>query len=78
MEQQMEAVQIVDEQYAGYMLNEYASGVLTGYTLQRGNEFVYCDEVLIMEADEEELFYVFEDWKQAALEGEEGYEYWTA
>lgn len=78
MEQQMEAVQIVDEQYAGYMLNEYASGVLTGYTLRRGNEFVYCDEVLIMEADEEELFYVFEDWKQAALDGEEGYEYWTA
>ena len=78
MEQQTVAVEIVDEQYAGYMLNEYASGVLTGYTLQRGNEFVYCDEVLIMEADEEELFYVFEDWKQAALDGEEGYEYWTA
>ena len=74
----MEAVQIVDEQYASYMLNEYASGVLTGYTLQRGNEFVYCDEVLILETDEEELFYVFEDWKQAALDGEEGYEYWTA
>lgn len=78
MEQQMEAVQIVDEQYAGYMLNEYASGALTGYTLQRGNEFVYCDEVLILETDEEELAYTFEDWKQAALEGEEGYEYWTA
>jgi len=77
MEQQMEVVEIVGEEYAGYMLNEYASGVLTGYTLRRGNEFVYCDEVLIMEADEEELFYVFDEWKQAALDGEEGYEYWT-
>ena len=77
MEQQMEAVQIVDEEYAGYMHNEYASGVLTGYTLRLGNEFVYCDEVLILERDEEELFYVFDEWKQAALAGEEGYEYWT-
>ena len=71
------AVEIVDEVEAGYMLNEYTSGVLTGYTLRRGNEFVSCDEVLIMEEDED-LSYVFEEWKQFALDGYEGYKYWTA
>lgn len=48
-----------------------------GYTLQRGNEIVSCDDVMIMELDDEFLVETFEDWKQAALEGEEGYEYFS-
>ena len=73
-----EVVEIVDVTDAGYFVGEGTSGALNGYTLRCGNEFVSCDEVLIMETDEEELAWTFEDWKQAALAGEEGYKYWTA
>lgn len=72
----MQAVRIVDEQDVGYMVNEITSGSLTAYTLRRGNEYVSCDEVLILEEDEESLEETFEDWKEAALGGEEGYTYW--
>jgi len=70
-------VEIVDTQEAGYFVGEGTSGALTGYTLRRGNEFVNCDEVLIMETDAETLEDCFEEWKDCALTGEEGYTYWT-
>ena len=73
----MQQVELVSEDYAGYYVSENASGSLNSVTLRRGNEYVSCDEVLIMETDEETLEYTFEDWKEAALEGEEGYTYWT-
>lgn len=71
-------VQIVSEKDAGYMVSEFASGTLTAYTLRCGNEYVSCDEVLILEEDEETLGWTFEEWKEAALRGEEGYAYWIA
>lgn len=49
-----------------------------GYTLQRGNEFVSCDDVVTMETDAEFLAECFEEWKDCAAAGEAGYEYWTA
>ena len=70
-------VAIVEMADAGYYVGETTCGALTGYTLQRGNEFVNCDEVLIMETDEEFLVDTFEEWKDCALAGEEGYTYWT-
>lgn len=73
----MQQVQIVEATDAGYFVGNGTSGALTGYTLQRGNEYVSCDEVLIMEMDEETLEDTFEDWKQAAEAGEDGYDYWV-
>ena len=73
----MQNVQIVSAEDAGYFVGNGTSGALTGYTLRRGNEYVSCDEVLIMETDEETLEDTFEDWKMAAEEGEEGYAYWV-
>jgi hypothetical protein len=76
----MEAVQnveLVGTTGGSYYVSEYTSGSAYGYVLRRGNEYVSCDEVLIMETDEEELEYTFEDWKEAAEAGEEGYAYWV-
>ena len=70
-------VRIVNAEDAGCLVTETGAGSLTGYTLQRGNELVSCDEVLIMETDADSLEECFEIWKQCAQAGEEGYAYWV-
>lgn len=48
------------------------------YTMRRGDEFVSCINVMIMEVEDEEwLDMIFDEWKAAAQEGEEGYGYWV-
>lgn len=73
----MQAVEIVDTQDSGYFVSEYTNGSTYGYTLRRGDEYVNCDEVMIMEGDDESLEFAFEEWKHYALSGEAGYTYWT-
>lgn len=65
-------VEVVSIEDAGYYSSEYASGSTVKVTLQRGEEYVTCDGILIWEEEYvgEELF---EEWKQYALAGEEGY-----
>ena len=46
-------------------------------TLQRGNELVSCDGILIFDPDEVDDG-IFEEWVELALDGEEGYEHWLA
>lgn len=70
-------VEVFSAEPAGYLQTEYASGTTTNYTLRRGNEYVSCDEVLILETDEESLEDTFEEWKEMAESNEEGYKYWT-
>jgi len=48
-----------------------------GYIVQVGTEFAHCLDVW-GQLNKERLTEYFEEWKQAALDGEEGYEYWTA
>jgi hypothetical protein len=74
---QEQNVELVGTTGGSYFADKYTSGSAYGYVLRRGNEYVSCDEVLIMETDEEELEYTFEDWKEAAAAGEEGYAYWV-
>ena len=68
----MQKVEVVSIEEAGYYASEYASGSTVKVTLQRGEEYVTCDGILIWEEEYvgEELF---EEWKQYALAGEEGY-----
>lgn len=65
-------VEVVSIEDAGYYSSEYASGSTVKVTLQRGEEYATCDGILIWEEEYvgEELF---EEWKQYALAGEEGY-----
>jgi hypothetical protein len=74
---QEQNVELVGTTGGSYFVDKYTSGSAYGYVLRRGKEYVSCDEVLIMETDEEELEYTFEDWKEAAEQGEEGYAYWV-
>jgi hypothetical protein len=66
-------VEVVDIEDAGYYASEHASGNCVKVTLQRGTETVSCDGILIWE--EEYAEDCFEEWKECALAGEEGYTY---
>jgi len=66
-------VKVVSVEDAGYYSSEYASGSTVKVTLQRGNEIASCDGILIWE--EEYAEDAFEEWKDCALAGEEGYTY---
>lgn len=70
----MQKVEVVSIEEAGYYASEYASGSTVKVTLQRGEEYATCDGILIWEEEYvgDELF---EEWKQYALAGEEGYSY---
>ena len=69
----MQKVKVVNIEDAGYYKSEYASGSTVKVTLQRGKEFVTCDQILIWE--EEYAEDCFEEWMDCALAGEEGYTY---
>jgi len=49
-------------------------------TLQRGREFARSDGILIWEHREPQrvLQRYFNEWMEAAEQGEEGYAYWTS
>jgi len=69
----MHKVTVVDIEAAGYYASEHMSGNCVKVTLQRGTEIASCDGMLIW--DEEYAEDCFEDWKDCALAGEEGYTY---
>lgn len=48
------------------------------YTLRCGNEYVRCDDVLIMETEDGWLEETFAEWQELAEAGEEGYAHWVA
>jgi len=66
-------VEVVSIEDAGYYASEYISGSTVKVTLQRGNEIASCDGIVIWE--EEYAEDAFDEWKDCALAGEEGYTY---
>lgn len=51
-------------------------GTTYDVVLQRGNEYVSCEEVLIVEEDD--LDSTFAEWQAFADAGENGYAHWVA
>ena len=70
------AVEVIIVEDAGYYSDSNISGSTVKVTLQRGNEFACCNGIVIWDEElvDEELF---EEWKELAEAGEEGYTYWT-
>ena len=66
-------VEVVDIEADGFYSDAYTSGSCVKVTLRRGNEIASCEQILIW--DEEYAEDCFEDWKECALAGEEGYTY---
>ena len=64
----------------GYINQGMARGALVNVTLQRGREFARSDGILIWEPREPQrvLQRYFNEWMEAAEQGEEGYAYWTS
>lgn len=69
----LDKVEVVSVEDAGYYSGEYTSGSTVKVTLCRGNEVASCDGILIWE--EELAEEAFDEWKELALAGEEGYTY---
>ena len=72
-------VQVVGNEYCGYYNGfkdgNSCSGSTSTITLKRGREYVQCEDILIWEEENAEM--CFDEWKEFALEGEEGYSYWV-
>lgn len=69
----LDKVEIVSVEDDGFYSDAYTSGSCVKVTLQRGNEVASCEQILIWE--EEFAEDAFEEWKELALAGEEGYTY---
>ena len=67
-------VKIVSVEDAGFYSDAYTSGSTVKVTLQRGEEFASCDGILIFEEEQVDSD-LFDEWKDLALAGEEGYTY---
>lgn len=70
----LDEVVVVSVEDAGYYVGGGTSGSTVKVTLQRGEEVVSCDDILIWEeelADSD----LFDEWVACALDGEEGYTY---
>jgi hypothetical protein len=69
---------VVGNEYCGYYNGlkdgNSCSGSTSTVTLQRGSEYARCEDILIWE--EEHAAMCFDEWKEFALAGEEGYTYW--
>jgi hypothetical protein len=68
----MMTVKIVSVTEGVYCNSTHMSGSTVNVTLQRGEEFVSCEGILIWEdsmADED----TFNEWRDCAAAGEEGY-----
>ena len=69
----LDEVVVVSVEDAGYYVGGGTSGSTVKVTLQRGDEVASCDGILIWE--EELAEEAFDEWKELALAGEEGYTY---
>jgi hypothetical protein len=69
----MKKVKVIRIEDAGYYTSEYASGSTVKVTLQRGKAVATCTQILIWEPEYAED--CFEEWRDCALAGEEGYTY---
>ena len=70
----MDTVKVVSVEEAGYYAGAYTSGSTVKVTLQRGEDFASCDDILIWDeelADSD----LFDEWVALAQAGEEGYIY---
>ena len=68
----MDTVKVVSVEDAGYYSGAYTSGSTVKVTLQRGEDFASCDDILIWDeelADSD----LFDEWVALAIDGEEGY-----
>lgn len=72
----MQTIEVIGIEDAGFYSSGHTSGSTVKVTLQRGNQFVSCDGILIWE-EEYLCDDMFDEWRQYAEEGEEGYKYWT-
>lgn len=70
----MQKVEVVSVEDAGFYSDAYTSGSTVKVTLQRGDEIVSCDGILIFEEEQVDSD-LFDEWKELALAGEEGYTY---
>ena len=74
-------IKVVSVEDSGYYNGEHTSGSTVKVTLQRDKEFVSCTDIVIWD-EEAELEdggdYLFDDWKEFAQAGEEGFAYWQA
>lgn len=71
----MAEIEVIGIEDAGFYTSATGSGSTVKVTLQRGNEFVSCEGILIWEEEYvcDDMFY---EWRECAEAGEEGYEYW--
>ena len=71
----LDTVEVVSVEDDGYYSDAYISGSCVKVTLQRGNEFASCEQIVIWD---EELVGedLFDEWVCMAMEGVEGYKYW--
>jgi len=65
-------VKVIDVEAGEYYSSAYASGNTVDVTLQRGKDFVRCNGILIFEREQVNND-LFDDWVEAAIEGEEGF-----
>lgn len=72
----MQTIEVISIEDAGFYSSEHMSGSTVKVTLQRGTQFVSCDGILIWE-EEYLCDDMFDEWRQYAAAGEEGYKYWT-
>lgn len=71
----MRKVKVVNVTSAGFYADAHTSGGLVNVTLQRGNEQVTCNEILIFDPEDAATNDTFDEWRDMAKEGIEGYEY---
>ena len=72
----MSKVEVVSVEDDGYYSDAHISGSCVKVTLQRGNEFASCEQIVLWEEEycDSDLF---DEWAAMAADGEEGYAYWT-
>ena len=56
-----------------YYADEHTSGAMVNITLQRGNEQVTCNDILVWDEEDVVDNDTFGEWKQMAEDGVEGY-----
>ena len=71
----MRKVKVVNVTCGGYYADADTSGGLVNVTLQRGNEQVICNDILIFDAEDAATDDTFDEWRDFAKQGVEGYEY---
>ena len=70
-------IEVVSISAGDYYSGPYTSGSTVDVVLRSDNEFVSCDGILIWDEDATSLDDIFEEWKDLARAGEEGYDYWV-